>query len=155
MTEPKPGAESFARWISIIHRYGHGFFNLKLAAYGIGSGHMPFIYYLAQSPGLSQDRLSELTTLDKTTTTRAVKKLIELGYIRRETDPADRRRHQLYLTPACEALIPRIKQIIGNWNRIISRGLTIDEKDRVGKTLEQMAGNARASKNGAGDKTRA
>jgi DNA-binding MarR family transcriptional regulator len=150
----KPGADSFARWISIIHRYGHAFFNQQMAADGIGSGHITVFHHLAKNPGLSQDKLSELTTLDKTTVARAVKKLVELGYIHRETDPTDRRCHRLYLTPACQDLMPKIKRVIGEWNRVISQDLSPEEKEQLAQGLERMAENARACKDALTDKTR-
>jgi DNA-binding MarR family transcriptional regulator len=150
----KPGADSFARWISIIHRCGHAFFNQQMAADGISSGHISFIHHLAKNPGLSQDKLSELTTLDKTTVARAVKKLVELGYVYRETDPTDRRCHRLYLTPACQDLMPQIKRVIGEWNRIISQNLSQEEKARLAQGLEQMSQNALACKDALTDKTK-
>lgn len=83
---------------SIVYRSSQAFFDETLAPYHIGCGQQFFLMRIYEQPGISQFELAETGSFDKGTCARAVKKLEELGYLRRETRSSDRRSVQLYLT---------------------------------------------------------
>ena len=84
-----------------------------------------------EQPGISQFELAETGSFDKGTCARAVKKLEELGYLRRETRSSDRRSVQLYLTGQGELLVPVIQGMLLEWNAILCRTLQADEKEQA------------------------
>lgn len=43
---------------------------------------------------------------------RTIKKLMELGYVRKESDSRDSRAYKLYLTQSAKDIIPEIKIIL-------------------------------------------
>ena len=146
MTEHIHASESLGKWISIIYRYAHTFFDKKLAHANVSSGLVPFIYHIFRSDGLSQDELSEMIGIDKTTTARAIKTLVKLGYVSRNHDIADKRIYRLYLTVKGRALIPEIKQVMAEWTSVISHGLSQEDRSQLQKTLKRMAENAKKFK---------
>ena len=60
---------------------------------------------IAIEPGMDQTRLTERTTLDRSSVTKCVERLEARGAIRREIDPADKRARRLYATGAGQALL--------------------------------------------------
>lgn len=136
----------FGKYISIIHRYARAFFDRKLADASISGSHMSFLFPLYKNDGLSQDELSDMVCMDKTTIARAIKSLVDLGYVVREHDTEDKRIYRLYLTPKSKAFIPRVKKLISEWNSAISQGLSPDEKMRLQEYLKYLSENARQFK---------
>lgn len=138
--------ESLGRWISVIHRYGQSFIEKKCADLDIGYGHVAFILTLNRKDGLSQEGLSETLSIDKTTTARAIKKLIELGYILRSPDGLDKRIQHLHLTAKSKDVMPYIMHTLRTWTKVLSNGFTEEERRLIVGFLRRMAVNAKAFK---------
>ena len=98
MRRPGSMETSLDRWISIIHRYGQSYLEKQCDDLDIGYGQLAFIRALSRRDGLSQEELSEVLSIDKTTTARAIKTLVELGYVSRSPDSTDGRIYHLSLT---------------------------------------------------------
>lgn len=146
MTRSKQSPANFGKYISMIHRYARAFFEHKLAEENISSGHIPFLFHLWQSGGVSQDELSNLLGMDKTTTARAVKSMVDLGYVSRKHDIRDKRIYRLYLTSKGKAILPKVKIVITEWNSVISGNFSPEDKDRLRHDLEKLSENARRFK---------
>ena len=69
-------------------------------------------------------------------------KLEALGYLRRETDRADRRQNNLYLTDEGKALAPEIRGYLGQWGKEITAGLQEEEKATLLALLTKTTGQA-------------
>ena len=79
--------------------------------------------------GISQEELSERILVDKATTGRAIKKLVEEGYVVRHRDPKDKRSYQIYLTPKANSLKSTIFEILKEWNELLLNGIDEPERD--------------------------
>src|SRR5579862_2521725 len=70
---------------------------------------------LGQSGAMSANNVIAQTTMDKVRVSRAVAKLLKAGYITRESDPDDRRRAILALTPKgaeiYRQIVPLVQEI--------------------------------------------
>jgi DNA-binding MarR family transcriptional regulator len=70
---------------------------------------------LGQSGAMSANNVIAQTTMDKVRVSRAVAKLLKTGYITRESDPDDRRRAILALTPKgveiYRQIVPLVQEI--------------------------------------------
>lgn len=133
---------SIGRWISILNRHCHIYITKNLKNYNLGCGQYSFLLALYKNNGISQDTLSELLSIDKGTTAKAVKKLEDEGYIRREVDPEDRRAYKLYTTEKALELQPYIHEVLDNCNHILSMGFTEEEKELALRLLRKMTDNA-------------
>lgn len=71
---------------------------------GLGTAEYDFIHAVRKHPGITQAELRELLGLDKGAAARRCAALEAKGYLRRATDPADKRRQLLYATPQAELL---------------------------------------------------
>lgn len=130
---------SLGKLVSIIHRYGHCFFDHEFSDVEIGHGPRNFLAALYCREGISQDELSEYLMMDKTTTARAIKKLVDTGYVTRIREASDRRFYHLYLTDKGRDLAPRIWETRRRWSEVLGEGLTDEEKKLFYSFLERAA----------------
>lgn len=130
------------KYISVIYRLSQIYFDEKLFSYNISCGQQFFLLRIYENPGISVMELSLLDCFDKGTTARAVKKLEEEGYIKREENINDKRANKLFLTKKAYAVIDFIKSMLVDWNNEITKDLTEQEKEIVNDIVEKMAKNA-------------
>jgi DNA-binding MarR family transcriptional regulator len=97
---------------------------------------------LYNNNGISQDTLSKLLIIDKGTTAKAIKKLEEEGYVRRDVDPEDRRAYKIYTPEKALELQPYIHDVLDNCNQILSMNFTEEEKELALGLLRKMSENA-------------
>jgi DNA-binding MarR family transcriptional regulator len=65
---------------------------------GISQRHYLALHFLPEPDGLPQQQLSEILCIDANNTVLLLNELEDAGLVRRERDPADRRRHRVHLT---------------------------------------------------------
>ncbi|MDD7796168.1 MarR family winged helix-turn-helix transcriptional regulator [Clostridium sp. 'White wine YQ'] len=135
-------SESLGKWISILNRYNQNYISKNLKEYNIGSGQYIFILNLYCNDGISQDKLSDLLAIDKGTTAKAIKKLEEAGYVRREVDETDRRAYKLYVTQKALDIKPIITRVLNESSSFLSFDFTEGEKLLALKLLKKMSDNA-------------
>jgi len=130
------------KWISVLFRYGRIYIAKQLEPFNIGKGQFWLLFTLYQKDGLTQEKLSQLLTVDKSTTARAIAKLEKGGYISKKLNERDLRANQIFLTQKAKKLKPHLHSILTEWNRILSAGLTEKEMENALKLLKKMAENA-------------
>lgn len=130
------------KYISIIKRWSNPFFDRYLADFGIGSGQQFFLLHIAKHPGVSFYELACNGGYDKATSTKAVKRLMEEGYVRQEIDNVDKRIHHLYVTEKAEPVLTRTKEMLETWVGMMTRDFSEEEKSQIETMLERMAENA-------------
>ncbi|OPY48093.1 MAG: DNA-binding transcriptional repressor MarR [Methanoregulaceae archaeon PtaU1.Bin222] len=104
------------------------FLNDRLRPLGLSAGQFPVLMLLAREQNITQETLVRHYHLDKGTIARAVKKLENSGYIRRITDPGNRRAVRLFLTKKGEQALPALHGINRAWESLAFSGLTAQEK---------------------------
>ena len=139
------GTVDFSRQLSrlIVHlnRMRKRFMNERLRGYDLGGALYMFLTALDHNPGASQDFLVNHFYMDKGNVARGAKKLENLGYIRRETDPEDRRQYRLYLTDEGRELLPTIRSYIQEWCGYLTEGMSEEEGEAAIRLLTRMAEN--------------
>lgn len=128
--------------ISMMYRQAHRFYDRKLEEYNISSGQLSFLLCIHEHEGISMYGVAQLGHFDKGTVTKGIQKLEEQGYIRVETDEADKRSRRLYTTGKAVLIIERLYGIRQEWNEILVDGLTPEECARAEELLGRMAENA-------------
>ena len=113
--------------VSLVNRSKFVFLNNRLRPLGLSAGQFPVLMLLSQEQNIMQDTLVRHYNLDKGTIARAARKLEDGGYIRRITDPGNRRAVRLFLTTEGERAVPLLQAIYGEWERRISTGFSTDE----------------------------
>ncbi len=70
--------------------------DIKFKEINLQRGQFVFLTRVCENPGINQIDLSNLLKVDKATTTKAIQKLIDVGYITKVRDEEDKRMWRLY-----------------------------------------------------------
>lgn len=131
------------KYASMLNRLGNIYFDQHLEPYGFSSGQLYFLLRLSHQEGCSLFELADSGYFDKGTTTRAIQKLEELSYVYRMDDPKDKRIQRVYLSKQGEQILPAIRDILHDWERIVLADIDDATADATLQVLLQMADNAR------------
>ncbi|MBR0599018.1 MarR family winged helix-turn-helix transcriptional regulator [Sinanaerobacter chloroacetimidivorans] len=83
------------REIGALSRTIHAISDVKLKEHHLQKGQFIFLTRICENPGISLIQLSILLKVDKTTTTKAIQKLIGKGYAMKENHETDKRVYSL------------------------------------------------------------
>lgn len=97
--------------------------------------------FLARNDGVSQVELVEMTHLSKPTVSLALKKMEEMGFVKRECDEKDGRISKVYLTEKGRALDEQNFNRLQEIDRYVMRGLSEGEIKTVTEILLKMREN--------------
>lgn len=125
-------------YIGFISRQAHRFFEQEFKPYQLGRGSLFILKKLYEKDGVHQSVLQSSIHVDKANITRAVAKLAELGYIRKESDSVDNRANLIYLTDKAYDFKPKFEAIIRKWNDILTAELSKEEKAKLKDMLIRM-----------------
>lgn len=137
----KGNCDNIGKYISQIYRKGRAFIGKSLEEYNIGQGQVMFLLELYIQDGINQEELAEVLKIDKGTTARAIKKLEDNGFIRREKDEKDKRSNRVYLTEKGESIKENVFYILNQWDKKISEQLDKEEKELMIKLLKKICSN--------------
>lgn len=82
--------------------------------------------------------------INKSNVARQLAILEENGYVTRRPGEEDRRVMRVYPTEKAQAALPRIQEIMGNWEEAVAVGLTEAEREKLSALLEDMTRRASA-----------
>lgn len=97
------------------------------------------VLYVVMAAG--ELRLSELAGRLGTGSSSAselVERLVELGFLRRQDDPTDRRQVVITTTPDATALLERFRELNERQLRLLLAALDADELDAVERAIEVL-----------------
>lgn len=133
--------KSHGQRIGYLSRMAHRYFNEKLGELGIGSGQIFILRDLFDHDGIHQEVLVNHCQVHKANITRALSKLEENGFIRREADPLDKRANLLYATEKALSIKTEFLSIFSSWTEKLTKGFTEEEKEMSYAFLDRMAKN--------------
>lgn len=115
-----------------------------VAPMGLKSCHIGYLSRISHHPGISQDQLAQMMFINKSNVARQVAVLEEDGFITRTPSAADKRVMELYPTEKTLALMPQLEEIVCQWDKIVTAGISEEEVQTVVRILEIMKSNAAA-----------
>jgi DNA-binding MarR family transcriptional regulator len=134
--------DPLSKWISILYRHSMMHAKEFLKEYDINAGQIPFFMNIVKSPGITQDELSRKLHIDKSTTAKAVKTLIDKGYVTKNIYQQDKRMYKLFPTEKANTVKEIILKIAFKWDRdVLLKGFSEEEKRQTYKILNRMAEN--------------
>lgn len=134
--------ESIGRLLGCLHRQAQKYLHREFSKLELGSGTHLFLMLLHHQDGITQNELTTRAHIDKAHTTRAIQRLVELGYISREKDEHDQRAYRIFLTDKAHKIMPEIKRVLKMWTAIISNGFSETEVKQTLSLLSKMSENA-------------
>ncbi len=91
-----------------------------------------------QQPGVSLGGLASSISKDLASTSILIDRMTTLGLVRRETDPRDRRRNQLYVTEQAEETVGHLKEARDGINRFVFDLLGDEQADHLAALLSRF-----------------
>ncbi len=132
---------TIGRCVSILDRLMKMYYTRGLSDFEISWGQQFYVEYLYHNPSASAQQMAETIRVDKATLTKNIRKLIEIGYARAETDSADRRITHLYLSEKAIPAVKRIKEIHTGFYNALSAELSPEDIQHTEQIMEQMIAN--------------
>ncbi len=83
--------------------------------------------FVCQNEGCSQDDISRMFHMDKTTIAKAILKLEQRGCLIRRNDPEDKRKNRLFLPDETKAKVSEILKLHDRWMASILKCLSPEE----------------------------
>ncbi len=113
-----------------------------LLPYGyVGNMHL-ILFYVGRHPGASQEDITCFYALDKTSVARDSKRLEDMGHLRRDLVPENRRQYQLFLTPAGLDMLEVLKRTYDDFENRLSAGVSPQDWQTITRLLKQLEDNS-------------
>jgi DNA-binding MarR family transcriptional regulator len=94
---------------------------------------------LGRFPGLTASEVVDLTAMDKVAISRAVKSLMVKNLLHRQTDPQDRRRRRLFITPRQgEKVLRDVIPLAQNYQYHLLEALDSQELKALTRALDKL-----------------
>ncbi|MGL5353276.1 MAG: MarR family winged helix-turn-helix transcriptional regulator [Clostridium sp.] len=140
------GRKSLGSYIGCFYREGQSFLLKEFKALGIGAGQYQFLIHLYLEDGVSHEKLTEKLSVDKATTTRAIVKLEEEGYVKKVLNNEDKRKYHIYLTEKALSKKDEVLRISKLWEESLTGSLTEEELENLFYILNKIEKNNPNSK---------
>ena len=120
MTKNSP----FIAWIHNISLNQQKYIKSKFKDLNLGHD-VRYIMFIYDNPNCSQEDLVNMFSQSKGNIAKVLKKLDDLGYIKREINPENRRKYMLNTTEKGNDLVPKFRQVSKEWEKEV--GITDDD----------------------------
>ncbi len=142
--EPKEKAVSNPNLkITGLFRMGQAFQDAQLADVGLSSGLFYFVSELAQHEWMTMSELSDAVEVDNVYCTRAIERLVALGYVNKGPHIGDGRAYRVALTAEGRAVVERVFAATELWAEVINAGVSAEDLDVANRVIGRWYANAR------------
>lgn len=129
------------REIGMIARSLDSIANIEFKECNLTKGQYLYVIRIYENPGIIQEELSDMIKVDKTTISRAVKKLEKDGFIEKKSDEENKKIKRLYVSKKGEEVYDFIKRENDYSNEIALKGLSKSEAEEIEKLLIKVRKN--------------
>lgn len=127
-------------------------FSRRIERHGVSFGHWPFLRVLWEEDGLTQRELAKRAGMSAPTALAVLEALERKGLARRQPDPRDRRKQNVYLTPKGRRVYPKVVPEVRAVNLRAMRGLDAAERERLKTLLRHLRTNIASASDNARSK---
>jgi len=114
----------WGEFMSSLHKNLHKYLKYKLKDLELKKEEVHFLHYICENDSVEQNTLSQCFHVDKSTTTRRIKKLVKHDYIERKRNTEDNRKYLLFSTKKGQELSKYILDLFKCWNNEITKDLS-------------------------------
>lgn len=120
------------------YQRAHTILKQRVVVYGLTPIQQLVVGALSRDEGVSAGDLGKKLVLDPATLSGILDRMVEGGWIVKETDPGDKRLLQIYLTDKAKMLAPKLMEERDKANEEILRDLSFDEKVLLKRLLKDL-----------------
>ena len=125
----------FIAWIHNISLNQQKYLKSKFKDLNFGHD-VRYIMFIYDNPNCSQEDIANMFSQSKGNIAKVLKKLEDLGYVKREIDPNNRRKYMLNVTEKGQELVPKFREVSRQWEREV--GIT-DSDDELKERIKEIA----------------
>ena len=129
------------RGIGMIARALDSIANIEFKEYDLTRGQYLYLIRICENPGIIQEKLAEMIKVDRTTASRAIKKLEANGFIEKRADAANRKIKRIFPTEKGKAIAPNISRENEHSERVALQGLSEEEATVLSGLLQTVRKN--------------
>lgn len=124
-----------------MFRHGELVQNRAIRQYQLNGQQMGYLRYIHEHPGIRQEDLSCCHRIDKGAVSKSLRRMEELGYIRREANPQDRRAYRLFETERGADICRECQTMVQQTEEQLLDGLTDEEFQNFLQVLGKITDN--------------
>ena len=129
------------REIGMIARALDSIANIEFKEYDLTRGQYLYLIRICENPGIIQEKLAEMIKVDRTTASRAIKKLEANGFIEKRIDSANRKIKRIFPTEKGNEISPNISRENEHSERVALQGLSEEEATVLSGLLQTVRKN--------------
>lgn len=129
------------REIGMIARALDSISNIEFKEYDLTKGQYLYLVRICEIPGIIQEKLAEMIKVDRTTASRAIKKLEMNGFIEKRDDPHNKKIKKLFPTEKGKSVYPFIKRENDYSNTVALNGFSETEAEIIFNLLQRVRKN--------------
>nr|WP_321292416.1 MarR family transcriptional regulator [uncultured Trichococcus sp.] len=129
------------REIGIIARALDSIANIEFKEYDLTRGQYLYLIRICENPGIIQEKLAEMIKVDRTTASRAIKKLESNGFIAKKADPENKKIKHIFPTEKGKEVFPNISKENEHSEQVALQGLSEDESALLIGLLQKVRKN--------------
>ena len=125
----------FIAWIHNISLNQQKYIKSKFRDLNLGHD-IRYIMFIYDNPNCSQEDLVNMFSQSKGNIAKVLRKLEDMEYIKRKTNPENRRKYMLTTTDKGNDLVPKYRKISKEWEKEV--GIT-DSDDKLKERIREIA----------------
>ncbi|WP_434351826.1 MarR family winged helix-turn-helix transcriptional regulator [Trichococcus flocculiformis] len=129
------------REIGMIARALDSIANIEFKEYDLTRGQYLYLIRICENPGIIQEKLADMIKVDRTTASRAIKKLEASGFIEKKADAANRKIKRIFPTEKGKEVFPSISKENEHSERVALQGLSEEEAALLSGLLQRVRKN--------------
>jgi DNA-binding MarR family transcriptional regulator len=115
--------------------------NIEFKEFDLTKGQYLYLVRICENPGIIQEKLAEMIKVDRTTASRAIRKLEINGFIEKTDDEHNKKIKKLFPTEKGENVYPFIKRENDYSNLVALEGFSESEVETLSNLLERVRKN--------------
>ena len=129
------------REIGMIARALDSISNIEFKEFDLTKGQYLYLVRICENPGIIQEKLAEMIKVDRTTASRAIKKLEMNGFVEKKGDLYNKKIKKLFPTENGKHVYPFIKRENDYSNSVALNGLSEREAETIFTLLHRVRKN--------------
>ncbi|MBD7968263.1 MarR family winged helix-turn-helix transcriptional regulator [Paenibacillus gallinarum] len=129
------------REIGMIARALDSISNIEFKEYDLTKGQYLYLVRICENPGIIQEKVAEMIKVDRTTASRAIKKLEINGFIEKKEDNHNKKIKKLFPTEKGKNIYPFIIRENDYSNKVALSGFSENEVETIYNLLQRVREN--------------
>jgi len=134
-------SRNFGFVLNDVARLLRTIFDRRVKSLGLTRSQWWVLQHVFRNHGATQSELAEVLEIEKATLGRLLDRLVDKGWLRRESDAGDRRAKRIYLTEEVEPAMKAMRAAAAELRREAFLGLSAEEREQLIDCLLEVKGN--------------